>query len=332
MKESLSYCDCNEAGLTRRSTGKGFLYYDCKKKITDAKTIDRINSIKIPPAWENVWICLDPAGHIQATGCDVKGRKQYLYHPSWIKRRKIEKFNGMQQFGKKLPLLLKQVKSDLRKRSLNQEKICAFAVLLMSETFMRIGNKNYEKDYGSFGLTTLKNRHISLRSNTVFIKFVGKKGVKQQIKLTNSQLSNLIKKMKDLPGQNLFQYYDDNQAIQQLNSGHINHYLKEILGIDISSKDFRTWGASSIALYEVLSNPIPKTLKERENALRDIIQKVALKLGNTVAVAKKYYVHPKIQQSFLNGTLDSFIQKNAKKIQAKKNDHKLRLLLLELLD
>ena len=332
MQESLSYCDCNEVGFTRRSTGRGFSYYDCKKKITDAKTIDRINSIKIPPAWKNVWICSDSTGHIQATGCDVKGRKQYLYHPSWIKRRKIEKFNGMQQFGEKLPLLLKKVKSDLRKHSLNQEKICAFAVLLMSETFIRIGNKNYEKDYGSFGLTTLKNRHISLQSNTVFLKFVGKKGVKQQIKLTNGQLSNLIKKMKELPGQNLFQYYDDNQVIQQLNSGHINHYLKEILGVDISSKDFRTWGASSIALYEILRNPIPQTLKEREAALGDIIEKVALKLGNTVAVAKKYYVHPKIQQNFLDGTLDTFIEKNVKKIQTKKYDRKLRLLLLEVLN
>lgn len=222
----LRYVRSTAKGYTRKKKGKDFIYLDTDGRIiTDPAVIGHIKGLVLPPAWTDVWICPYPNGHLQATGYDVRGRKQYRYHSRWSQVRNEHKFEKLYAFGRKLPLLRKQILHDIRKKNLIREKVSAIALSIMNETFIRAGNTAYEKEYGSYGLTTLKNKHVDIRGSRAFFKFRGKKGVTHQITLKDASLARLLRNVRELPGQELFQYYDENGEIRKLDSGDINDYL-----------------------------------------------------------------------------------------------------------
>lgn len=309
----LHYVSGKESGYIRSLKGGKFCYHLNDKLVKEAEVIHRINSLVIPPAWTDVWICRWKNGHIQATGIDARGRKQYRYHPEWSSRRNLTKFDRLEGFANKLGMLKKQLAIDLRKRQFTKEKVCAIAVDTVSKTFIRVGNKAYEREYGSFGLTTLKNAHVNIESNRIFFKFKGKKGVMQQIFLKEAKTAKLLKNVKEIPGQKLFQYYDEDGSVQQLDSGDINAYLKNCMNDDYTCKDFRTWAGCLLCLVFMSHDPFPETAAARKKELVNIIDRVAERLGNTRTVTRNYYIHPALQDQYLDGSLASLIKKLNKK-------------------
>lgn len=291
----------------RRIKKKGkFIYSDQNgKTISAPAVISRINELVIPPAWKDVWICPSGKGHIQATGIDVKGRKQYLYHNLWKKLRNETKFDRLYFFGKKLGKLRKQLKKDLRRKNLDKEKVTALALSIMEATFIRSGNSTYEKENGSYGLTTLKNRHVRFSEKEAFFKFTGKKGVQSRIELKAKPLVGLLRKVKELPGQEIFQYYDKDQNLNSLNSADINHYLTEYMDESFTSKDFRTW-AGCVCAIEYMLKEHPDANTKNANIIA-LIDRVAERLGNTRAVCRKYYIHPQLLDHYEKGTLDQVL-------------------------
>jgi DNA topoisomerase-1 len=306
----LRYVSSDSKGFSRQKKGKKFIFLDTNNDvITDEDTIKRINGLVLPPAWEDVWICPYPNGHLQATGVDVKGRKQYRYHSKWSKQRNENKFDKIISFGKKLPLLRKQIDKDIRRKSLPKEKVSAIALSIMNETYIRAGNTAYEKEYGSFGLTTLKNRHVQIQGSKALFKFKGKKGVQQQIALKHASLTRLLKNVKDLPGQELFQYYDDAGDLHKLESGDINNYIKEYMRDDFSCKDFRTWAGCVTALKIMTETDDFDCNADCKKNIVSIIDGVAERLGNTRTVCKKYYIHPTLLESYEQKKLHPTIEK-----------------------
>ncbi|MCZ2083960.1 MAG: DNA topoisomerase IB [Flavobacteriales bacterium] len=233
--------DSENQGIARKKSGKSFSYFSGKQKIKDKEEILRINQLAIPPAWENVWICALQNGHLQATGLDAKKRKQYRYHPVWNALRNHTKFYRMLQFGEVLPDIRLQLEQDLAHRSLDKRKVLALVVSLMERTNIRIGNNIYEKLYGSFGLTTLKDKHVDIKGQKIKFSFKGKKGIYHDIDLKNAKLAKAVKSCRDIPGKELFQFYDDEVKRHPIESGMVNDYIKEISGEDFTAKDFRTW-------------------------------------------------------------------------------------------
>jgi len=305
----LRYVSSDKKGYSRQKKGKGFIYLDTKEEeIKDPEILDHIKGLVIPPAWTDVWISPYPNGHLQATGYDVKVRKQYRYHSRWSKVRNDNKFGRILEFGKKLPALRKQINKDLRKRTLNREKVIAIALSVMNETAIRAGNSAYEKTYGSYGLTTLKNKHVSISGAETFFKFVGKKGVKQQIKFKDKSLSRLLKNVKELPGQELFQYVDENGEIKRLDSGDINDYLKNHMHEEFTSKDFRTWAGCIFALELMAVTEDFDCDSDCKKNIISIIDGVAARLGNTRTVSKKYYIHPDLITSYEAKKLDKILK------------------------
>lgn len=295
----LRYVNDTGKGIIREKNKDGFTYLDPKgQPISDEKTLQRIKSLRIPPAWENVWIATMPKAHLQVTGLDAKGRKQYIYHPDWSTMRCETKFEKMYDFGKLLPKIRKTVEKDLLSKKLSRDKVLATVVGLLDHTLIRIGNKAYEKTYKSFGLTTLKDRHMKALGKDIIFEFVGKKGVKQSIKVTDSKLARIVKKCRDIPGYSLFQYYDVQGQKHAINSEDVNTYLKEITGQDITAKDFRTWGASAYAVKLLETMEYPDTQKELKTNMNVVIKSVAGKLGNTVSVCKKHYLHPIVIKAY----------------------------------
>lgn len=328
----LRYVSSDMKGYSRQRKGKQFIYLDTDNKaITDPEIITHINGLVLPPAWENVWICPYPNGHLQATGVDVKGRKQYRYHGKWSKLRNENKFGRIFSFGKKLPTLRKQIDKDIRKKYLLKEKVSAIALSIMNETYIRAGNTAYEKEYGSFGLTTLKNRHVQIEGSKAFFSFKGKKGVKQQIALKHVTLTRLLKNVKELPGQELFQYYDENGEIKKLDSGDINNYIKEYMQEDFSCKDFRTWAGCVTALkLMTLSDDFECDTDCKKNVIA-IIDGVAEQLGNTRTVCKKYYIHPTLLESYQERKLDNIIGKLKSETDSKNFNQQTEKALLSFL-
>ncbi len=298
--------------------------------ITDTAELDRITGLVLPPAWTSVWICPFPNGHLQATGVDIAGRKQYRYHARWSKIRNENKFDNMYAFGKKLPGLRRRIRRDIRKKALQREKVSAIALDVMDQTFIRAGNTAYEKAYGSYGLTTLKNGHVAITSTGVLFKFKGKKGVQQQIALKNASLARLLRHVKELPGQELFQYYDDNAALHQLGSADINDYLKANMGEVFTCKDFRTWAGCIVALQLMADTFDPENTDTR-NGIPAIIDGVAARLGNTRAVCRKYYIHPGLLRAYSEGSLDALLQQLLRCKQDKNYNQKTELFLLRFL-
>jgi DNA topoisomerase-1 len=306
----LRYVHSGSKGYSRQKKGDHFIYLDTEgKTIKDQEIISRIQSLVLPPAWTDVWICPYANGHLQATGYDARGRKQYRYHNKWSALRNENKFDRIYAFGKKLPLLRRQILKDIRKKTLIREKVSAIALSIMNETYIRAGNTAYEKEYGSFGLTTLKNKHVNINGARAFFKFKGKKGVIQQIAMKDASLVRLLKNVRELPGQELFQYYDDQGELRKLDSGDINNYLKEHMDEEFTCKDFRTW-AGSVAALQIMAHieDFDSEAGGKRNIV-SIVDGVAAKLGNTRTICKKYYIHPALMQSYEQKKLQQVLSK-----------------------
>lgn len=307
---ALKYVSADAEGYRRLKNKNGFFYIDPEgKKIKDTAILSYIEKLVLPPAWEDVWISVEQNGHLLATGIDALGRKQYRYHTKWMQIRNLKKFEKLYDFGSALPKLKQQLKKDLRKRTFIKDKITATAILVMSETYLRAGNTLYEQKYGSYGLTTLKNRHVKIVGSKAFFKFTGKKSVQQNIILNNSGLVRVLKKIKELPGQKLFQYYDTEGCIQQLDSGNVNQYIQTYMNGDFSCKDFRTWAGCCMALLCMIDTETGKIKDSTHKNLVGIIDQVANKLGNTRNITRNYYIHPQLQQDFLDNKLDKHISR-----------------------
>lgn len=299
--------DAETAGITRKKTGKKYSYYKDGEKIRDKDEISRINKLVIPPAWENVWICALDNGHLQATGFDLKKRKQYRYHPLWSALRNHTKFYRMLQFGYALPDIRLHVEKDLALKNFEKRKILALIVSLMQRTNIRIGNNAYEKLYGSFGLTTLKGKHVKIQGQKISFHFKGKKGVMHDIDLKSKRLSKLIQKCKDIPGKELFQYIDDEGNRHTVDSGMVNDYIKEISGEDFTAKDFRTWSGTVSALIAFKEIGYAETHTEYKKKVKEALEIVASHLGNTSTVCRKYYVHPLVINLYENNTIKKYL-------------------------
>lgn len=291
---NLVYVNGNEPGITRVAQGKNFTYFKGSKKITDRRELQRIRELVIPPAWKNVWICPLANGHLQVTGTDVLNRKQYRYHPQWNLVRSQTKFYHIYEFGKALPVIRATVKKDMMLPGLPAEKVLATAVSLMEITNMRVGNSVYEKLYGSFGLTTLKDKHVSFNGHRIAFSFKGKKGIEHTISLKSRKLLNIVKQCRDIPGKELFQYYDDSGERKPIDSGMVNSYIKKISGGDFTAKDFRTWSGTVYALNALKELGLHESETEAKRKLAELYRMVSKELGNTPNVCKKYYVHPVI--------------------------------------
>lgn len=308
----LRYVSASGKGFTRMKNGNGVYYLNTAgEKITDEAVLERIRKLVLPPAWEEVWICPYENGHLQATGIDTLGRRQYRYHARWAAVRNETKYYRLLAFGKMLPRIRQQITKDLRRHQLDKQRVIAIALRVMEETLMRVGNAEYEKKYHSHGLTTLHNSHVKFNGNEVFFKFKGKKGVMHQIALKHAPLAKLLKKVRDIPGQELFQYYDQDGNIHSLDSGEVNEYLKACTNEEYTCKDFRTWAGTLHALRLLAACEDCDSQTALKKSIVEVIDQVAEKLGNTRAVCKKYYVHPALIQLFEEGTLKKYTSAGA---------------------
>lgn len=327
----LVYVSDEEPGYTRRKQGRGFSYlHPDGQRVQDESLRERFAALVIPPAWTDVWICLEPNGHIQSTGRDDAARKQYIYHPLWEEMRNMAKFERVYRFGQALPQIRQQVDADLRKHNLPQARVLALAIALLDETHMRIGNSAYLQQNGSYGLTTLEDDHADINSSTVKFAFTGKSGVEQSIALRNPRLARLVKACQELPGQQLFQYEDEAGVVRAITSQDVNSYLRTAAGEEFSAKDFRTWAGTVAAVEELQEAALSEMARENEQAVVDAVKRVADTLGNTPAVCRQYYIHPAILDAYLSGDLHAA----AGKLKKRANDATYKpseLLVLHLL-
>ena len=304
---NLIYVHDSETGIKRFKKGKIFIYIKQETKVKDKVVLDRISRLVIPPAWENVWICNLENGNLQATGIDIKHRKQYIYHSQWNSLRNHTKYSHMIQFGKVLPAIRLQVGKDLASKDLTVEKVLALAVSLMELTNIRVGNDSYEKLYGSFGLTTLKDNHVSIQGNNISISFNGKKGVHHDLNLKNPRLAKIVKACRDIPGRELFQYYTPEGVRKSIDSGMVNDYIKKISGGDFTAKDFRTWSGTIYAFLAFKKLGGFETEAEAKKKVLEALDIVSKHLGNTRNVCKKYYVHPAILSLYENKSIEKYL-------------------------
>jgi DNA topoisomerase-1 len=291
-------------GIRRKRRGDHFIYYAPDgSRITDAQEIERINHLGVPPAWMDVWICPNPHGHIQATGRDAKGRKQYRYHPRWAQVRDEAKYERMVAFGEKLPAIRARVEQDLSLPGLPREKALATVVALLDMTLIRIGNETYARENEAYGLTTLRQDHVDVEGASVRFEFRGKSGKEQQIEVRNRKLARIVRKYLDLPGYELFQYVDAQGQRHSIESDDVNAYLRDITGLDFTAKDFRTWGGTTTALRALRELGGFETKTEARQRVADAIKVAAEQLGNTPAICRKSYVNPGIIEGYLEGAL-----------------------------
>jgi len=313
----LRYVKTDLPGYTRMRKGKNFIYFDDNgAPVKDPDVLDRIRKLVLPPAWEKVWICPWPNGHLQATGIDAKGRKQYRYHTDWAKVRNETKYYRLRHFAERLPDIRKRIYEDLKRPLLDKDKVIAIALSVMEETLIRVGNASYERLYGSHGLTTLRDKHVKINGSKAFFRFRGKKGVEHKIELQDAALAKLLKKVQEIPGQILFQYYDENGEHKGLDSGEVNEYIKQCCPeTEFTCKDFRTW-AGTVNAFNLLADLTPfASVTECRRNIVAIIDGVAGKLGNTRAVCRKYYIHPQLLESYEKGLLEPWLQQ----LRAKRN-------------
>lgn len=322
----LRYVSDATAGYTRKKSGKGWTYLDPEgKAVKNKELIARFNSLVIPPAYTNVWISPYDNSHLQFTGTDAAGRKQYRYHTHWNQIRNQSKYHRLQTFAAHLPAIRQQVDHDLNRRNLGHEKVVALVVRLMELTSIRVGNESYKKLYGSFGLTTLMDKHVKIEGSKMKFEFKGKKGVMHKVALQSKRLARLVKQCRDIPGKELFQYYNEDGSRCTIGSGDINDYLKEITGEDFTAKDFRTWAGSVSALYAFKEAGEFDTLTECKRKIVSVLDEVAINLGNTRTVCKKYYVHPSVIKSYEDKTIFKYIDK----LNGDKDIHSAELNLAE---
>jgi DNA topoisomerase-1 len=300
----LRYVSDETPGITRQPAKNGFDYrLPDGALVTEIETLKRIRSLVIPPAWTDVWICLHASGHLQATGRDQRGRKQYRYHPRWREVRDEAKYGKMLVFARVLPLIRERVDADLRRHGLPRERVLAAIVRLMEMTLFRIGNTEYAKSNKSFGLTTLRDRHVAIEHGHIHIAFRGKSGIRHETDIADRRLARIIKDCRDLPGYELFQYVDDEGQRHTVDSADVNDYLRNITGEEITAKDFRTWAATHLAAEALGEFELFESEAKRKKAIVAAVQKVAKHLGNTPAICKKCYIHPAIFEGYLDGTL-----------------------------
>jgi DNA topoisomerase I len=296
----LRYVNDAEPGITRRRAGRGFAYRRPDGTLVrDRATLRRIRALAIPPAYTDVWICPDPMGHIQATGRDARGRKQYRYHPEWHAARDALKYDHLLTFGSVLPTIRQRTDRDLAARDLTREKVLALVVRLLETSLIRVGNEVYQRENGSFGLTTLRNEHVEVVGSTIRFQFRGKSGKEHAIRLTDRRLARAIRRCQELPGQELFQYIDEAGERRTVTSADVNAYLREISGEEVTAKDFRTWGGSLLALRALRDDQPPPTLTERRRAITRMVKAVATRLGNTATICRRCYIHPAILDAYL---------------------------------
>jgi len=284
----LRYTDHDAPGITRKRIGRAWGYFDAKgKRITDRDEIDRLNAVGLPPAYEDAWFCPDPDGHIQATGVDARGRKQYRYHKDFRARQEADKYAGCLEFGKALAKIRRRVDKDLKRRKLDKDRVVAAVVRLLDEEKVRVGNRQYARENKSFGATTLLSRHVKRKHGRLTMRFTGKHGIVHEIGLTDARLARVVKRAQELPGQALFQYVNGDGVPQAVNSADVNDYIREASGGDFTAKHFRTWGASVIAFDQLL-----KKEDDARISVATVVEPVAEALGNTPAMSRKSYVHP----------------------------------------
>jgi DNA topoisomerase-1 len=307
----LRYVNDGDPGIRRVGSGRSVRYEDDDgRRITDPATLGRIKRLAIPPAWTNVWICPRPDGHIQATGRDTRGRKQYRYHPDWRAVRDESKYERMIAFGRALPRIRRRVARDLKQPGLGREKVLATMVRLLETTLVRVGNEEYARANGSIGLSTMRDRHVAVNGGSLRFQFKGKSGKNHDIELHDPRIAKIVRHVQDLPGQELFQYLDDEGKRQDVKSEDVNNYLREIAGSEFSAKDFRTWAGTVLAAIALRQFERFDTKAQAKKNLVAAIERVAERLGNTPAVCRKCYIHPVILESYLDGsTVDVILRK-----------------------
>jgi DNA topoisomerase-1 len=308
----LRYVSDTRPGIRRTRAGKGFSYRAPDGTlIHDTETLRRIRSLAIPPAWTDVWICANPNGHIQATGRDAKGRKQYRYHPRWREVRDESKYTRLIAFGEALPRIRKRVNADLARHGLPREKVLATVVRLLETTFIRVGNEEYAKTNRSYGLTTMRNKHVDVSGGTIAFHFRGKSGIEHTIGIEDRRVAHIVTRCKELPGAELFQYLDDEGKRQAIDSGDVNAYLEEITGERFTAKDFRTWAGTVLAAMVLKEF---EAFDDEAQAKRNVVQaieRVAGRLGNTPSVCRKCYIHPAVLDAYLEGVMLDALKQRA---------------------
>ncbi|TCD04430.1 DNA topoisomerase IB [Pedobacter frigidisoli] len=332
VKESgLVYVTDAMPGFYRKGKPGKFHYEDKNgSKVIEEKHLDRIKALVIPPAWQNVWIANKPNAYLQVTGIDAAGRKQYKYHAKWTSRRSEDKYFRLLEFGKALTNARKNLAKDLRRKDLDERKVLAISVDVLQKTLIRVGNENYKQLYGSFGLTTLRDKHVKINGSKITMDFIGKKGVHQQLELNDRTLAKLVKKCRDIPGQELFQFYTNGKEHRSIDSGKINNYIREITGDDFTAKDFRTWGGTLEALRQFSRCSADENFSlNSKKAIVSVLDCVAKKLGNTRAVCKSSYVYPLLLTAYENDELGKYMKKmnNNKTIGKLGLEHDEKVLL-----
>ncbi|MFK0298861.1 DNA topoisomerase IB [Brevundimonas sp. NPDC090276] len=304
IPDGLSWCNDDNLGLSRRRSGKGFAYRGPDgQPIRDARTLDRIRALAIPPAWTEVWICPRANGHIQATGRDLRGRKQYRYHPDWTLYAAAHKFDRLSDFARALPKLRERVEHDLSRRGPGRDKVLATAVRLLEITLIRVGNAEYARLNRSFGLTTLHKRHMEVDGAALTFEFRGKSGKDHRVSVRDQRLARAMRTLEGLPGQHLFKYRDAHGDLHPVTSDDVNTYIREAMGEQFSAKDFRTWAGTVSAARALREMEPPTSTVDARRKITACVKAVAGLLGNTPAVCRAAYVHPRVLESFTNGTL-----------------------------
>lgn len=321
---SLVYVEDSMPGIRRKKAGKGFTFVFNEKKVTEKAILARIRSLAIPPAWSDVWICPKANGHLQATGKDLRKRKQYRYHANWATLRNETKFHRLPAFGKVLPLLREQLKKDMAGTELTEAKVIATVISLMEKTYIRIGSSDYEKLYGSYGLTTLKDNHVEVNGSNLQFSFKGKKGIYHKISIRNRKLAEIVQACKDIPGKELFQYFDADGNRQSIDSGMVNDYIRKATGGDFTSKDFRTWAGTLNMLRSVRAIDDAETITARKKKVLEALDEVSALLGNTRTVCKKYYVHPGIIRLYEENELKKYMLR----LQQERDEEKILMSIL----
>jgi DNA topoisomerase-1 len=305
----LRYVSDAKPGITRKRWRKGFRYFDAEgAQVRELETLARIKSLVIPPAWTDVWICTNPKGHLQATGRDARGRKQSRYHPRWREVRDETKYERMMAFGAALPTIRDRVERDLARPALPREKILAAIVRLMETTLIRIGNIEYAKQNQSYGLTTMRGKHVRVDGSTITFKFQGKSGVRHAVDITDRRLAKIIQRCQDIPGYELFQYVDSEGEHHTIDSADVNDYLREATEQYFTAKDFRTWTGTVLACTKLHEFDVFESESEAKKNVVEIVKSVAARLGNTPSVCRKCYIHPLVIEAYLSGAFTKTIR------------------------
>ena len=326
----LRYSSDSGRGVRRVKTPSGFRYVGPNgRTITNEQTLGRIKQLAIPPAWTDVWIAADPHAHLQATGRDARGRKQYRYHPRWGEVRHQTKYERMVPFARALPHLRRRVAADLRHGSLTKQKVLAAVVQLLEKTFIRVGNTEYARTNKSFGLTTLKDGHVKVRGTELRFEFRGKSGIRQSITFADARLAKIVKRCQELPGQELFQYIDDDGRRRVVTSADVNGYLKEATGADFTAKDFRTWAGTLLAALALRDERLETSARKTKSVILRAVEHVASHLGNTPSVCRTCYIHPYVIEAYSDGTLSSKLATSKRRVRGLSQDESAVLALLQ---